>query len=358
MACYNPLWAEPYPLGHSKYGQYKVLPVTRNNCDLKRQVDAEGKVWSFDHSTGELYDLIRIPCGKCVGCRLDYAREWSSRIVMESFDYPCNSLFVTLTYDDDHLPCYIKDSDKVYHGVDWTRRNGELHGATLVKKDTQDWLKRLRRTVDYNYDESNRMPIRYYLAGEYGSKGHRPHYHVCLFGLPDDLVQEGTSKLGHPLFQSPLINETWGQGFTVVGELNATTASYTARYTLKKAQGQDHAYNDALGIEREFVTMSRKPGIGLNYYERHKDQIYERDEIILPAISKDKPNVVRPPRYFDIKYGGEDPKAMAKIKAMREEAQELLSANNLAGVQLNEVDYLEVQERKRSEQVKKLIRDL
>ena len=357
MPCYHPLWGQPYPFGHPKYGQYKIIPVTRNNCDIKEKFE-DGQVWSYDRNTGEVYDLIRIPCGKCVGCRLDYAREWASRIVMESFDYPTNALFVTLTYNDDNLPCLLKDSDKVYHGIDLAKRYGDIHGAVLYKKDTQDWLKRLRRTIEYNYDECHRMPIRYYLAGEYGSKGHRPHYHVCLFGVPDDLQQEGRNKLGQPLYQSDLITETWGHGFTVIGELNATTASYTARYTLKKAQGQDNSYYDALGIPREFVTMSRKPGIGLNYYDRHKDEIYDHDEIVLPAVSKDKSNVVRPPRYFDIKFSEENPVEMARIKANREKASELVRALNLNGVQLNECDYLELQESRRSDKIKSLIRDL
>ena len=358
MSCYRPLWGYAYPIDHPKYGQYKILPVTRNNCDLQREINSQGKVWSFDRDTGLVYDLIRIPCGKCIGCKLDYAREWSARIVMESLDYPDRSLFVTLTYDDDHLPCYIEDSKQLYHGVDLAKRYGVIRGATLFKKDVQDWLKRLRFTVFYNYDECNRLPIRYYLAGEYGSKGHRPHYHVCLFGLPNDLVQEGVSKLGDPLFQSQLINETWSQGFTVVGRLNASTASYTARYTLKKAQGQDDSYNDALGIEREFVCMSRRPGIGLNFYNKNKDEIYKSDEIILPAISKDKSNIVRPPRYFDILYSIEDPKRMAKIKSDRNIARDLLNLNELNGVQLNEVDYLELKENIRADKIKKLIRDL
>lgn len=358
MSCYSPLWAEPYPSSHPKYGQYKILPVTRNNCDLKREVDASGKVWSLDKSSGEVYDLIRVPCGKCVGCRLDYAKEWSARIVMESFDYPGRSLFVTLTYDDEHLPCKLRDCDNVYHGVDLAKMYGDVHAAVLVKKDVQDWLKRLRVTVDRNYDEAHKMPIRFYLAGEYGSKGHRPHYHVCLFGLPNDLTVEGTNKLGQPLYQSELVNETWNQGFTVVGELNTNTAAYTARYTLKKAQGLDNAYNDRLGIPREFVTMSRKPGVGLKYYEDHKTEIYDCDEIILPASSKDKPNVVKPPRYFDIKFNKDDPREMARIKSARAEARRLTDALEASQVMLNEVDYLSLKERKRSNQIKKLIRDL
>lgn len=353
MSCYEPRWGYPYPPGHPKWGQYKIVPVTRENYKL--EVD-HGKVWTFDHKTGEVMDLVRIPCGKCIGCRLDYAREWSSRIVMESFGYPDNSLFVTLTYDDNHIPCRLSDgSGKDVRGVELGHKYGMI-GGTLFKKDTQDWLKRLRRTVDYNYDHP--MPIRFYLAGEYGTNTHRPHYHVCLFGLPHDLVAIGVNKLGNPLYQSELINETWAMGHTVVGKLNTSTASYTARYTLKKAQGQDHKFNDDLGIAREFNTMSRRPGIGVEYYNVHKDQIYEHDQIILPASSKDKPNVVRPPRYFDILYGAENPRRMAEVKEQREYTAEISHEALLSSIELDEISYLSIKEGAHAERLKKLIRDL
>lgn len=239
---------------------------------------------------------------------------------MESLDFPENSLFVTLTYDDDHIPIMLDDdSGAVAHGsgfmADYCAK-----GGTLLKKDLQKWFDRLRRTVRYHYGDCK---IRYYAAGEYGSQTHRPHYHVCLFGLPDDLKIVGKNKLGNTLYSSALIDDTWAQGHTVVGKLNYQTAAYTARYCLKKAQGQDHDYNDKLGINREFVTMSRKPGIGVNYFEAHKDEIYKDDEIILPASSKDKPVKVKPPRYFDILYKADNPYEYAILKAQRGETAEL-----------------------------------
>lgn len=323
--------------------------------------DREKYVYQIDHDTGECMDIIRVPCGKCVGCRLDYAREWSSRIVMESFDYPTNSLFLTLTYDDEHLPCNFADgSDKVVHGIEQARYYGDVNGATLHKKDTQDFFKRLRYNISYNWPD-HKMKLRYYLAGEYGPKTHRPHYHVCLFGCPDDLEPVAKNELGHTLYDSALLRETWGNGNIVVGELNPQTAGYTARYTLKKAQGEDHAGNDALGIAREFVTMSRKPGLGVNYYERNKERIYENDEIILPAVSKDKKNVVKPPRYFDILYQSEDAKDYARIKAQRGVCAELAHQNTLKECeerQLDEIAYLTIKENQKKSKIKSLVRDI
>lgn len=347
MSCYNPRWAEPYPFRHPKYGQFRLLPVTRSKVHE----------YAVDPDTGQYLQAVRVPCGKCVGCRLDYSRDWASRISMESLDYPDNSLFVTLTYDDDHLPIMIDDGTQhVLKGKGFSA-DYVTKGATLLKKDCQDWLKRLRRNLDYHYGISD--GVRYYLAGEYGSNTLRPHYHVCLFGVPtDSLVPIGKNKLGDILYDSDFISDTWKQGHVCVGKLNYATAAYTARYCLKKAQGKDDAFFDSVGVNREFVTMSRKPGIGVPYYEAHKEDIYKNDEIVLPAQSKDKKNVIKPPRYFDILYKAENPLEMAKIKLQRGIVAEMHHDNVMAATDLDEIDYYAVQERKKSESIKKLIREL
>lgn len=353
MPCFNPLLAIPYKPIHPKYGQYMIVPAK----DSHVIEFGDNKPFYVDTKTGETLSMIRVPCGKCIGCRLDYSREWASRIVMESMDYPDNSIFLTFTYSDDNVPCTLSDgSDKIIHGVEQAKKYG-LNGLSLCKKDTQDFWKRLRITIDRNYN--NPLKLRYYCAGEYGSQTHRPHYHACVFGVPDDLVEVGKNKFGDSLYDSPLIRESWGLGNITIGKLDFKTAAYTARYTLKKAQGEDHAYNDKLGIAREFVTMSRKPGLGVNYFLQHKDEIYEHDEIVLPASSKDKPNVVKPPRYFDILFNADSPKDMAKIKQQRGIAAELDHAALMADLkerQLDEMAYLEIAERAKTNKIKSLSR--
>lgn len=347
MACYNPRWATPYPFDHPKYGQYRIELLTKTKV-LKAAIDPV---------TGQYLEPIRIPCGKCVGCKLDYSREWASRIVMESMFHDDPGLFVTLTYDDDHLPIMIDDgTEHIVKGKGFSA-DYCTKGATLYKKDVQDWMKRLRRNLSYHYDVNS--GVRFYLAGEYGSHGLRPHYHVCLFGCPTDSLREVCkNSLGQSLYESDFITETWKNGHVCVGKLNFQTAAYTARYCLKKAQGKDHAFFDQLGVKREFVNMSREPGIGIPYYEAHKDEIYKNDEIILPASSKDKPNIVKPPRYFDILYGEENPKRMAEIKHQRAEVAEIQHDNLLAHTDLDEIEYFKVLEHQKTESLKKLYREL
>lgn len=100
-------------------------------------------------------DLMLLPCGRCLGCKFDKAKDWATRSVLE-MKYHSKACFVTLTYDDTHLP------------------------KTLVKSHVQDFLKKLRNRGEV---------FRYIGAGEYGETSHRPHYHLILFGYrPDDLI--------------------------------------------------------------------------------------------------------------------------------------------------------------------------
>ena len=94
-----------------------------------------------------------VPCGQCIACRINHAKEWATRIYGESRMHDEN-IFLTLTYDDEHLP-----------------KDNSVH-----KDEVQRFMKRLRKAV---YPDK----VRYFLCGEYGGQFGRPHYHVILFGL-------------------------------------------------------------------------------------------------------------------------------------------------------------------------------
>ena len=109
-------------------------------------------VFSSDTPSDGVYSSLTLPCGQCIGCRLNYSRNWAIRCVHESSLHEHNC-FITLTYNDENLP---------------------LNGS-LDLKHFQDFMKRLRKKVS--------VPIRYFHCGEYGSRLQRPHYHLLLFGL-------------------------------------------------------------------------------------------------------------------------------------------------------------------------------
>lgn len=202
-----------------------------------------------------------VPCGQCIGCRLESSRQWMIRIVHESKMHEANS-FVTLTYDDEHLP---KD-------------------GSLQLEDWQKFAKRLRKTVG---------PFRFYHCGEYGETTGRPHYHAAVFGLDFEEDRELYNDVGgHKQFTSGRLERTWGKGFAVIGSLTYDSASYVASYVTKKITGgKAEAHYE--GRRPEYSTMSRRPGIGKGYFDKWADQMYPRDEVIV------KGHKMRPPKYYD-----------------------------------------------------------
>lgn len=283
---------------------------TRADLDIPAKDYYELKKISFREVKGR--EKIEIPCGNCLGCRLDHANMWATRIYMESKLWK-KCCFITLTYNNKNLPI---------------NKNGL---PTLVKKDLQDFMKRLRYHHKGNEEWIHPLtgeyenPIRYFACGEYGPKGGRPHYHIAIFNWePRDLVLYKQNKHGDGIFKSKNLMEIWGKGFVTVEELNFNTAAYIARYVQKKAgiqpQKREYTgnYTQELKIderngnifthfkkevkkitypqEKEFIVMSRGVGIGRVYWEQNKEKIKRNKGILLKI--KDHVKLKPIPRYF------------------------------------------------------------
>lgn len=153
------------------------------------------------------------------------------------------SAFVTLTYNDEHLPS----------------------GASLVKADAQNFFKRLRKF----------RKVRFFLAGEYGEVGRRPHYHAIIFGvndLPEDIhvLEKAWSLDGKAI------------GFVDVKKVEYASCAYVARYVVKKQVGQEGAADYARrGVIPEFTLMSRRPGIGGNFIAKYKEEVFNRGFMVV-----------------------------------------------------------------------------
>lgn len=246
---------------------------------------------------------IAIPCGQCVGCKLEHSRQWAMRCLHEKKLHRENC-FVTLTYDNDHLP----------------------EGGTLVKRDLQLFLKRLRKKCGSG--------IRFYACGEYGDVGSRPHYHVLLFNhnFSDRKVIRG-SKPDKPLSTSADLDAVWQKGLSVIGEVTFESAAYVARYVMKKISGDraDEHYSrvdDCGRIYRvlpEFTVMSRRPGIGLGWYRKFGKETFIHDSVVVNG------HLVRPPRYYDTQLALTDPDRMAYLKSVRRQKAKLLKHDNTPG---------------------------
>lgn len=304
MACKHPL--KGFAIGTHPSGkpQYKICSYSTHH------VEKVGHTWrSADNDFISPYaekvvtDFVPIPCGKCIDCRLDYSRTWADRCLLE-LQYHKSSYFVTLTYDDKSL--------KKYATNEYLLDTGEFgYSPTLVKKHFQDFMKRLRD--DYGYEK-----LRFFAAGEYGDATHRPHYHTILFGLElDDLVLYKRSSLGFNYYNSEYLQKFWPYGYVVVCDVSWETCAYVARYVLKKQKGQSAEVYETFNFSPEFTLMSRRPGIGKQFYEDKKDLIYTHDYISIPTPTGGKK--IYPSRYFDKLFDVDNPEEFARLKELRKE---------------------------------------
>lgn len=200
------------------------------------------------------FEELSVPCGQCIECRLQRSREWATRCMLEA-EASSSVWFVTLTYDDNHLP--------VSYSVDSS--TGEAFPVmTLVPDDLQKFIKRLRRFFSYR---GCTRPIRFFAAGEYGDQSFRPHYHLILFNLPPfPLKYLKVSDFGDPYYTSPVFEKLWPFGNSLVAGASFKSCAYVARYCVKKLTGDAAKFYTDLGITPPFSRMSRRPGIGMQRF--------------------------------------------------------------------------------------------
>lgn len=265
----------------------------------------------FDIRQSQLKVPMRLPCGKCIGCRLERARQWGVRCLHEKKCWQDNS-YVTLTYNDEFLPSrYVVDYD--IHGV-------PKYSGSVCLRDVQLFLKRLR----FARKSSESNPVRFFLGAEYGDDNGRPHYHALLFnvGFPDKRFFS-VNKRGEPLYTSAELSGYWSVdgrslGHCTVGEVTFDSAVYCAKYALKRLDGKRAVKYDVYDvdgvfheIEREFACMSRRPGIGSFYYDNFGAEVRAHDNLIVNG------HEVRPPRFYDTRSEAADPVGFAKVKRER-----------------------------------------
>lgn len=231
---------------------------------------------------------LEVPCGKCIGCKIERTRTTAVRLTHEQRCHEKSS-FLTLTYRDEALP----------------------EDGVLVKKDLQDFIRSLR---------DRKYKVRYYGVGEYGDRFGRPHYHVALFGEDFSADRYKWRQKGeHTLYRSDALEASWPQGHVEIGDLEYKSAAYVAGYCLKKINGPLKAKHygrkrpdgTTYELPQEFAIMSLKPGLGEAYYRKYKHEIFPRDEV----ITNGKPMGV--PRYYSTLLEREDPELLADIKLRR-----------------------------------------
>lgn len=294
---------------------------------------------------------LKIPCGHCLGCRLEYSKVWAERILAEKL-VSNTAFFITLTYNDDTIPRVIQNKDCVEDAY------------SLLKRDTQLFFKRLRSSLKRDFDGKYKdVKIRYFLAGEYSPKM-RPHYHAVVFNIPEEVLQleYWKTKNGNHYFLSPYLDKLWNLGYVVVGDCTVQSAAYVARYCMKKVQagtaGIDwkSIYVD-LGINPEFVTMSRRPGIGLNWFSDNYKKVVDYQSI--PIRTQDGPQYIGINRYYKEKLKEMlTPEQFEKWQNLREVLGRKSFKNELMASDLDEIEYLLVKEQAVASKIKSLKREV
>lgn len=352
VPCYHPLYGRildidrrsPAEKGDDlRYKDYWLSDTPQGH--IKRRVDFLREYTDYDYENDLRQGLPlprKFPCRKCLGCRLEHSRQWADRLIME-LPYHQDSWFLTLTYDD--------DSVRISPGVDPSTGEIVSQHMSLVKKDVQDFLKRLR----FN----SKQKVRFFCAGEYGSTTARPHYHLIVYGLKlTDLSVLRSNFAGQVYYISDLIAQCWPYGYHVLAEVTWESAAYVARYTLKKAKAErNDNWFEYAGIEPEFQTMSNRPGIGFQFYMDHPE-FFDYDFFQLET--GDGGRKICAPDYFKVLHKRRDARYEADLydrsearyvnQVEKERVMLMLSDKSLSALNVD-------QERKLDKRLSGLVRD-
>lgn len=226
---------------------------------------AEGGRLSFHEKRG--FDIaVRLPCGQCMPCRVSKRNAWMVRCRMEQAAASGDSSFVTLTYDDDHLP----------------------PGGSVLPRDRSLFLERLRKEV-----LALGFPaLRYYGCDEYGPETFRPHYHILFFGFwPPDAVKVHSRS---PYWSSVLLSDVWGKGQVSVGTVTDASIGYVSAHNVDKLTGPkaaaaysrvDPDTGEVVELLPPRTFMSRRPGIGAPFLARFASDVMNpsQDFYVLPG---------------------------------------------------------------------------
>lgn len=308
MACIKPKAALLLPDPKSSTGQ---------SIHFLKGVDNTRGYIELQHRYGD--QLVMIPCGECDACIEQRTKSWAVRCCLEAAQYDDNC-FVTLTYNPSNLP---KDGVNI--------------------KDVQRFIKNLRNQFGKG--------IRYFGAAEYGSLG-RAHYHLILFNFfPKDAQCLTTSPYGGFYYKSKILESLWRTkkklkdgkyhqlGFVSVGDVSFNSCAYVARYCMKKIKKE----LGVVGVNKEFSFMSRRPGIGEQYFREHFDSLIATDTIYGQFGGR---LTVSSFRYFDKLIDRVDPDKLKDLKAQRIKSGESSVASELLSRSLPDMEHYLIDQQK------------
>lgn len=309
MACYHPATLLLYEdiRGNKKTRFYSNRDMNLVPLSYHEPLKIENPRGFFD-----VYNFVKeysVPCGKCVGCQKDRAKVWSMRLMAE-YKTSINAYFITLTYDEEHLP-----------------KNNQVN-----KKELQKFFKSLKDFYRYNF---NYFGIRYFAVGEYGSNSWRPHYHFIVYNIPLDStdfelfnikvpkndflfrLREREQSSSGVLFESLFLRKLWNKGINRIGRVSIESCSYVARYCNKKINRDIDIKKalESINFQPEFMICSKN--LGKNWYLQNTENLLNNN---LKMTFQGK--IVGVPRYF---------KEYCLTNEEKERAKKIVDKNSIAG---------------------------
>lgn len=280
--------------------------------------------WHEKQRHGDTRQIL-LPCSRCIGCKLQRANDWATRCSHEATLHSEN-FFGTFTYRKENLL-----SQSLQHR-DWQlfmkrlrkALSSERYARTIAISDS------LYYTADMGFHPIPRL--KYYMAGEYGSRTRRPHYHGCLFGINfNDRRYHYTTPAGGKVYKSQTLDELWDLGDTGLGDVTYESAAYIARYIIDKKTGDnagfyyehiDYDTGEITDLAPEYNRMSLAEGIGKGWLEKYYADVYPHGNV----ITRGKKN--KAPRYYDKHFKAKEPELYDQLKAEREYQAATNAADN------------------------------
>lgn len=230
---------------------------------------------------------IEVPCGKCYECVMKKRFQWCFRLSQELIKSKKHCFFVTLTYDNDHLP-----HKQVLEYVDKQNHCHFVRIPCFDRVHIRNFVRAMRDKFRYEckkkgLNSSDFTSFKYFATSEYGYKSLRPHYHVLFFDMPFDLDE----------FRQILSN-FWNFGKVFTLSANENMIWYTCKYILK----QDWITVPGLhkSSDRNFMLCSKSIGLCFltdEMIDFIRNQFYDRGDlrvrfqgkkVVLPRYYRDK----------------------------------------------------------------------
>ena len=254
--------------------------------------DGKTLCWSKNKYSKE-FAPFQLPCGKCISCRLEYARQTAVRCIHEAqmHEYNC---FVTLTFNNEnigsnrldyaHFQKFVKDLrnnifqrllDEMFPGLSQVSQRNLWRG---LPKERRDGL-------------YGKVKIGVFGVGEYGTENGRAHWHALIFNWrPKDATLKYISERGDRVYYSKSLEELWGRGIAEFGQVTFESAGYCARYSAKKLTFGHDGEHDKEPISRR----SCRQAIGKSWIEKYWKDVFNHGYIVLPNGKK-----CGIPRYYE-----------------------------------------------------------